>query len=415
VWGNIDAGEYDDPVNDFSEGGGTGPWDATEIDVWAEYGHPIGSSFTGTMGGLLYLFPNESGLTNEANQTFEVYGKLQATGVLLAPKVAAFLDVAKVNGLYLETSLSHTLKEIKGFPITFGALAGWSAGQAVNADDPAQIANFAENGLTHLDFSATGAVAAGPVVLRADGAPAHPQRRVHQVHQARGHQRRERLGRAHPHLVEAAHAGSGDPGVGSEAPRDIPRGLSSLSPRRPAHWQNRHRSGPIRQRAIAELAVGRCCPSSTPGAPRSARRHESLRVHAQRLEHEIPGDPHLASGCSLRPTQHSEIVLAPAEHRASQRQPAGVPEPRLNRPVAASARHQFRRARSPRAPTRWRRLPSSTPGRSESLRRPTASSSSTELSPVLIPEPARTCRQLNRRRSRRLGMLALRLSPCLAG
>jgi hypothetical protein len=165
VWGNIDAGEYDDPVNDFSEGGGTGPWDATEIDVWAEYGHPIGSGFTGTMGGLLYLFPNESGLTNEANQTFEVYGKLQATGVLLAPKVAAFLDVAKVNGLYLETSLSHTLKEIKGFPITFGALAGWSAGQAVNADDPAQIANFAENGLTHLDFSASGAVAAGPVVL----------------------------------------------------------------------------------------------------------------------------------------------------------------------------------------------------------------------------------------------------------
>ena len=165
VWGNIDAGEYDDPVNDFSEGGGTGPWDATEIDVWAEYGHPIGSGFTGTMGGLLYLFPNESGLTNEANQTFEVYGKLQATGVLLAPKVAAFLDVAKVNGLYLETSLSHTLKEFKGFPITFGALAGWSAGQAVNADDPAQIANFAENGLTHLDFSASGAVAAGPVVL----------------------------------------------------------------------------------------------------------------------------------------------------------------------------------------------------------------------------------------------------------
>jgi hypothetical protein len=165
VWGNIDAGQYDDPVNDFSEGGGTGPWDATEIDVWAEYGHPLGTALTGTMGGLLYLFPNESGLTNDANQTFEVYGKLQATGLPLAPKVAAYYDVAKVDGLYLETTLTHTLKEIKGFPITFGALAGWSAGQAVNANDPAEIANFSENGLTHLDFSATGALAAGPVVL----------------------------------------------------------------------------------------------------------------------------------------------------------------------------------------------------------------------------------------------------------
>ena len=165
AWGNVDAGQYDDPVNDFSEGGGTGPWDATEIDVWAEYGHPIGSSLSGTLGGLLYLFPNESGLTNDANQTFEVYGKLQATSLPLAPKISAFLDVAKVKGLYLETSLTHTLKEIESFPITFGALAGWSAGQAVNADDPSEIANFSDNGLTHLDFSATGALAAGPVVL----------------------------------------------------------------------------------------------------------------------------------------------------------------------------------------------------------------------------------------------------------
>jgi hypothetical protein len=165
AWGNIDAGRYDDPVNDLSEGGGTAGFNATEIDVWAEYGHPLGSTFTGTLGGLLYLFPNEAGLTNEVNRTFEVYGKLQATGLPLAPKVAAYLDVAKVNGLYLETSVAHTLGGIKGFPITFGALAGWSAGQAVNADNVTEIANFASDGLTHVDLSATGALAAGPVTL----------------------------------------------------------------------------------------------------------------------------------------------------------------------------------------------------------------------------------------------------------
>jgi hypothetical protein len=165
VWGNIDAGRYDDPVHDFSEGGGTAGFDATEIDVWAEYGHPLGATFTGTLGGLLYLFPNQAGLTNEVNRTFEIYGKLQATGLPLAPKVSAFLDVAKVKGLYLETSVAQTLSALKGFPITLGALAGWSAGQAVNATDPSEIANFAGDGLTHVDLSATGALAAGPITL----------------------------------------------------------------------------------------------------------------------------------------------------------------------------------------------------------------------------------------------------------
>jgi hypothetical protein len=165
VWGNIDAGRYDDPVADLSEGGGTAGFDATEIDVWAEYGHPLGSDLTGTLGGLLYLFPNRAGLTNAVNRTFEVYGKLQATGLPLAPKVAAFLDVAKVNGLYLETSVAHTVSELKGFPVTFGALAGWSAGQGVNARNGTEVANFTDDGLTHLDLSATGALAAGPITL----------------------------------------------------------------------------------------------------------------------------------------------------------------------------------------------------------------------------------------------------------
>jgi Bacterial protein of unknown function (Gcw_chp) len=165
VWGNIDAGRYNDPVNDLSEGGGTAGFDATEIDVWTEYAHRLGSTLTGTLGGLLYLFPNEAGLTNRANRTFEVYGKLQATGLPLAPKVSAYLDVAKVNGLYLETSVAHTLSPLRGFPVTLGALAGWSAGQAVNRDDPTEVANFASDGLTHVDLSATGALAVGPVTL----------------------------------------------------------------------------------------------------------------------------------------------------------------------------------------------------------------------------------------------------------
>ena len=165
AWGNIDAGRYDDPANDLSEGGGTAGFDATEIDVWGEYSHPLGSKLTGTLGGLLYLYPNEAGFTNEVNRTFEVYGKLQATGLPLVPKLAAWYDVDKVKGLYVETSVAQPVTAIRGFPLTFGALAAFSAGQAINRNDPTEIANFADDGLTHVDLSATGSLAAGPITI----------------------------------------------------------------------------------------------------------------------------------------------------------------------------------------------------------------------------------------------------------
>jgi hypothetical protein len=164
IWGSIDAGRYDDPANDLSEGGGTSSLNATEINIWAEYARSLGPRLSGTLGSILYLFPNESGLTNEVNRTVEVYGKLQLA-TPLNPKLAAWYDVDKVKGLYLEGSVSQPVGGIKGFPITVGALAGFSASQGVNATDPTEIANFAGNTLTHLDLAATGALAVGPVTV----------------------------------------------------------------------------------------------------------------------------------------------------------------------------------------------------------------------------------------------------------
>jgi uncharacterized protein (TIGR02001 family) len=163
-WTNMDLGQYD-RAGDLSEGGGVSSLDVTEIDLWAEYGHPLGPRLTGTAGVLTYLFPNTAGLTNAVNRTVEVYGKLQAGGLPLAPKLAAWYDLAKVQGAYIEASVSQPLTAVRGFPVTFGALAAFSAGQAVNASDPAQVANFASDGLTHVDLSATGALAAGPVTI----------------------------------------------------------------------------------------------------------------------------------------------------------------------------------------------------------------------------------------------------------
>jgi hypothetical protein len=163
-WGSIDAGRYDHPANDLSEGGGTSSFNATEIDLWAEYSRGLGSTLTGTFGGILYLFPNQAGLTDSLNRTVEVYGKLQA-GVPLSPKLAAWYDVDKVKGLYLEGSIAQPVTGIPGFPVTLGALAGFSASQGINEDDPTEIANFARNTLTHVDLSASGALSAGPVTI----------------------------------------------------------------------------------------------------------------------------------------------------------------------------------------------------------------------------------------------------------
>jgi hypothetical protein len=44
---------------------------------------------------------------------------------------------------------------IPRFPVTVGALAEFSAGQGVNRSDAGEVANFADNGFTHLDLSAT--------------------------------------------------------------------------------------------------------------------------------------------------------------------------------------------------------------------------------------------------------------------
>jgi hypothetical protein len=164
AWGSIEAGRYDDPVNDLSEGGGTSSFNATEVDIWAEYSHSLGPKLTGTLGSILYLFPNQLGLTNEVNRTVEIYGKLQA-GVPLSPKLAAWYDVDKVQGLYLEGSVAHPVAAVPGFPVTLGALAGLSVSQGVNPDDATEIANFAENTFTHLDLSATGALSLGPLVV----------------------------------------------------------------------------------------------------------------------------------------------------------------------------------------------------------------------------------------------------------
>lgn len=165
-WANVDLGKYDDGANDISESGGTSAFNFAEFDPWAEISVPAGKA-TLTGGITAYFYPNDGGLTSDFN-TWEVYGKA-AFDVPLAPKIAAWYDIDKVKGLYVEGSISHSLPLGTKNSLSLGALAGFNAGQDAdfdaNGNPQAPFFNFADNGFTHLDLSAGMPLTAGSLSI----------------------------------------------------------------------------------------------------------------------------------------------------------------------------------------------------------------------------------------------------------
>jgi len=146
-WATIDIGKYDGS-EDISESGGTSAFNFAEFDPWAEIAITAGL-VTITPGVTAYIYPNKAGITDDFN-TVEVYTKL-GLSTILSPKIAAYYDVDKVKGLYVEGSVSHGIP-LGAASLNLGVLAGFNAGQGVDPDDFA--ANFADDGFTHLDISA---------------------------------------------------------------------------------------------------------------------------------------------------------------------------------------------------------------------------------------------------------------------
>ena len=157
-WANIEPVKYN-KTNDISEGGGAAGPDLTEFDWWADLSKTFGLA-TVTVGATGYVYPNDFGLTKTSN-TIEIYGKLGIDFPVLSPQINAYYDVDKVKGLYLEGSVSHSIPLSPAFSLTLGALAGYSAGQGYNVNDPS--ANFAKNDLTHVDLSASTDLTLGPL------------------------------------------------------------------------------------------------------------------------------------------------------------------------------------------------------------------------------------------------------------
>lgn len=153
-WSNVELGAYDG-ADDISQGGGTS-LNLSEFDPYAELGFSAGKAEF-TLGGIGYIYPNDAGATSDAN-TVEVYGKV-GLGVPLGPSVAVYYDVSKVKGLYVEGSVSHDIP-LGPKALSLGALVGFSNKMEPNADD--ESFNFADNGFTHVDLSASIEFGAGP-------------------------------------------------------------------------------------------------------------------------------------------------------------------------------------------------------------------------------------------------------------
>jgi hypothetical protein len=163
-WANIELGQYNG-TEDISEGGGAASFDVTEFDWWGEFNYPL-SKVTLTAGATGYIFPNDFGFTKDANTT-EIYAKV-ALGIPLSPKLAVWYDVDKIKGAYFEASAGLPISLTPALPLSFGVLAGFSAGQGCEPDASGACAvagNFHDNGLTHVDLSASLAISAGPISI----------------------------------------------------------------------------------------------------------------------------------------------------------------------------------------------------------------------------------------------------------
>ena len=162
-WSSIDLGAYDDPNDDISESGGSSSFNFAEFDPYAEVSFPAGKA-TLTGGVTAYIYPNDEGLTSDAN-TVEIYGKV-GFDVPLSPQLSVYYDVDKIKGAYIQADISHSLAASEKISIDLGAAAGFSAGQGQPEDLLSDESfNFADDGFTHADLSVGVPFAAGPISI----------------------------------------------------------------------------------------------------------------------------------------------------------------------------------------------------------------------------------------------------------
>jgi hypothetical protein len=178
VWGNIELGNRS-PGN-LSELGPDRPG-LSEANAWVQLNRNLGDVET-TIGAVSYAYLGDGPLTRTSrDNTTELYAGLQLTSTYLVPRMAAYIDVDHVRGVYLEASGTAPLLGYPfGNPIVLYAtgLVGFNLSQEVNPDHPEQGANFRHDGFTHADFSLRATVNLGRTIPLAFNIEPHWQFKI---------------------------------------------------------------------------------------------------------------------------------------------------------------------------------------------------------------------------------------------
>ena len=149
---------------------GVGQAGLAELDYWGQANWSLGL-FQASLGGIRYTFRGAAPTAGRtrADNTTELYMDLRATSKYIVPDVGLWLDVDRVRGAYIETSITvPVLANPLAAPfialITHAAV-GYTLGQ--------EGAYFTRAGITHVDLSASGDVTLHPLrvptVVRLEG------------------------------------------------------------------------------------------------------------------------------------------------------------------------------------------------------------------------------------------------------
>lgn len=134
---------------------GVDEWGIGEFNYWLEYHRGFGP-LDAAIGWTEYLFDNDAvdgGRTRDFN-TGELYGRIELLTVPVSPRLAVWYDVDNVDGAYFESSVDLRIPILPVASLFVTGLAGWSAGQKLNQAGDPESGHFADDGLTHVDFSA---------------------------------------------------------------------------------------------------------------------------------------------------------------------------------------------------------------------------------------------------------------------
>lgn len=173
VWGNFEIDDQSSASDRTTGGDRTGN---TEIDYWLEYAGGLGSAdakigvvrwtFHEDNTGTLAPFATQEsfpGLDNGPDiDSTEIYAAVTFSEAPLSPNLTLYYDIDLYRGLFGWVAFSQGF-DIKGKTLTLGALGGFTNGQDNIGDK--DIPLFADEGVTHVDLSASLAFTAGAFTI----------------------------------------------------------------------------------------------------------------------------------------------------------------------------------------------------------------------------------------------------------